>query len=214
MAQTTPPIEKRRNYPGLISLCCEGLAFIFGYFFFVYQNIYNESLFTNDVAGFFYNVFGTLWSVFIALGLLCWFVSLFLILPIWEVRYRATGIILGIVFPLVQVSIVAPAQGLPRSIIYYKVSDPAAVQHLRDIIQNKERIDPTFLEDTYEQDYSELASDQYQTVKNNTETIVVKYKMRHSIERNDLPKSFIVIIDRKTKKTEIKHENDVQQKAE
>jgi hypothetical protein len=162
-------------------------------------------------------LYGHLWNtmvIFTALGLLCWFISLFLLLPIWGIRFRATGAVLGILLPFFS-GIFVPPQGLVnyRSRFYYKVSDPAAVQYLQEFTKSKEGIDQQFVKDEYEQNYLDYIFDKEQAAYKDTETIIVKYELRRGVEREDLPKSFSVIIDRKTKKTEIVSEKDAQQKA-
>jgi hypothetical protein len=192
-------VKKKRNYPGLISLWCGVLGFISAFVFSIANTSLEDSLYTDNIAGFFYGIGGTLWFIFTALGLLCWLISLLLILP-GSGRKRATGVILGILLPFIQVGFVMPTLGKIHTLVYYKVSDPAAIQYLQDITKSEEVINRQFIKDTYEQDYRKPTYDKYQTSDNSTETIIVKYEIRRGIEREDLPKSFSVIIDRKTKK--------------
>lgn len=209
MTQTTPPTEKRRNYPGLISLGCGVICFISGMVFAAYETRFNESLFTDETASYIGGIFGLLWFLFSALGLVCWFISLFLILPIWRIRFRATGAILGLLLPLLSQSFVLPTQGLAHYVIYYRVSDPAAIQYIQDISKSTEKFDRQFFKDTYEQSYSEPQPKTSQSTERSA-TIIVKYELRHNVKDTNLPKSFSVIIDRKTKKTEIVSQEDEQ----
>jgi hypothetical protein len=188
------------------------LGFISAFVHLTAKTSFEDSLYTDNTAGFFYGVCGNLWFILTALGLLCWFFSLLLILP-GSGKKRATGTILGILLPLIHTGFVMPTIGLvnPHARVYYKVSDPAAAQYLQEFTKSKEVIDQQFVKDEYEQDYRKSTYDKYQTSYDNTETIIVKYELRRGIERNDLPKSFTVIIDRKTKKTEIVPENDTGQ---
>jgi len=212
MPEITPPIEKKQNYPGLISIWCGVLGFISAFVHLAAKTSFEDSLYTDNVAGLFYGTCGTIWFFSTALGLLCWFIALLLSLP-GSGRKRATGTILGILLPLIHTGFVMPTLGLvnPHARVYYKVSDPAAAQYIQKFIKNKEVIESQFVKDEYEQDYRKPTYDKYQTSDNSTETIIVKYELRRGVERDDLPKSFSVIIDRKTKKTEIVPENDTQQ---
>jgi hypothetical protein len=212
MPEITPPIEKKQNYPGLISQWC-GFVCVISFFIGAWgKGLHENSLYTNDIAGYICLICGIVWFFSIALGLLCWFISLFLILPIWGTRFRATGILSGILLPMIVAGFIMPTLGKvhPRARVYYPISDPVAVKYIKDVSKASEKIDGQFIKDTYEQNYSDYDFDK----KMPAGTITVKYERRTGIERTDLPKSFTVIIDRKTKKTEIKHENDVQQKAE
>lgn len=212
MSDIVLPTEKRRNYPGEISLWCGGLGFMSAFIYLAAKTSHEDSLYTNNVAGFVYCVGGNLWFIFTSLGLLCWLISLFLLLPIWGKRFRATGAVSGILLPLIQTSFVMPTLGLvnPHARVYYRVSDPAATQYLREYIKSEEVIDQKFVKDKYEQDYRKPTWKKYPaTDGHNTETIIVKYNLRRGIERNDLPKSFSVVIDRKTKKTTILHDEDM-----
>ncbi len=102
MAKITLSSNKRRNYPGEISLWCGILGFISGIFVITYQTKYHESFFTDKTVLFFLNIFGNLWLIFTFLGLLSWVISLFLFLLVWKRRFRATGTILGILLPAIR----------------------------------------------------------------------------------------------------------------
>jgi hypothetical protein len=217
MAQITLPIEKKQNYPGLISLWCGVVCILSAGVHFEGKGLLEKSLYTSTIAGYLYGIGGTLWFLSTALGLLCWFISLFLILPIWRIRFRTTGIALGILLPMLMAGIIMPTLGkaYPRASAYYPVSDPAAIQYIQGISKTGEKIDRQFIKNTYEQEYSDYEFDkELSKYQYYADTITVKYELSPSVERKDLPKSFTVLIDRKTKKTEIKQENDIQQKAE
>jgi hypothetical protein len=209
MTETTPPTEKKQNYPGLSSVWCGGVGFVSGLLFAGFQTKYHESLFTDTQALHIGGIFGFIWFISTALGLLCWFMSLFLVLPIWGTRFRATGTILGLLLPMLQTSVVMPTQGLAHYIIYYRVSDPVAIQYIQEFTESKEVIGRHFIKNTYQQNYSEPRPETSQPTKRSA-VIIVKYELRHNVKDTNLPQSFSVIIDRKTKKTEIIPGNDTQ----
>ncbi|HML72985.1 MAG TPA: hypothetical protein PKB02_00685 [Anaerohalosphaeraceae bacterium] len=208
--ETVVPTEKARNYPGEISLWCGVTAFVSGILFSVCQSNYNQSLFTENI-WIYGDTFGFLWLIASFLGLLCWLISLFLIVPVWKKRYCATGAILGILLPSFTSSLISPRMGASDSTIYYRVSDPRAIRHLQELSPKEEGLDWQFLKDNYEQDYYRPTFDKHQTADRTTETIIVEYKLRQGIEREDLPKSFTVIIDRKTRKTTVLPGNETEE---
>jgi hypothetical protein len=104
-----------------------------------------------------------------------------------------------------------PTQGLAHSTIYYRVSDPAAIRYLQEFTKRGESIDRNYLRNTYEQSYTQATFSNYNTIDSSTETIIVEYELKYGIECDDLPKSFSVVINRKTRKTEILSEKNIQQ---
>lgn len=208
--ETIVPTEKARNYPGEISLWCGVVGFISGMTFVGYESRYHYSLFLDD-PGILGGMSGLIWYFATLLGVLCWFISLFLILPVWQRKYRATGSIGGFLLPFLALGFVLPTQGLAHSTIYYRVSDPAAIQYLLELTLDKQRVDRVFLRENYEHDYHKPTSLKYQTADRTTETIIVEYKLRQGIKHVDLPEFFTVIIDRKTRKTTVLPGNETEE---
>jgi len=203
MGDITLPYEKRRNYPGEISLWCAMAGFIALSVYLQSGDIYKGSLFGHELAGTISGICLLLYLLTFLAGLCCWLTAVVSVIFFSKKRYKFTGCFGGLLIPFITLAILMPTLGRLKDsgyYVYHEISDPAAVQYLQENLKDAKEINRNFLQITYWNETSESKN-----------TIKIKYNLKSGVVNDNLPKSFSVVIDRKTRKTEILPDESIQQ---